>query len=102
MFSHKRRDIDNIVITGKLDSDTLTVSAIGMFADANAATRHKIIHLTIEDDLSSRRFGGWISNDVYFHLNKYKDIDIKNIVYYYPLYGLDKINKETKCKIVVV
>ena len=28
------------------------------------------IHLTIEDDLSSRRYGGWVSNDVYFHLNK--------------------------------
>ena len=52
------------------------------------------IHLTIEDDLSSRRYGGSVSNDVYFHLNKYKDVDIKEIVYYYPLYGLDKINKE--------
>lgn len=65
---------------------------------------NKIIHLTIEDDLSSRRFGGWVSNDVYFHLNKYKDTDINNIVYYYPLYGLDKINKENviyKSKIII-
>ena len=52
------------------------------------------LHLIIEDDEKSRRFGGPISNDVYFHLNKYKDIDDKDIVYYYPLYGLDKINKE--------
>jgi len=55
---------------------------------------NEIIHLTIEDDLYSRCFGGWVSNDVYFHLNKYKDIDVKNVVYSYPLYGLDKISKE--------
>ena len=52
------------------------------------------IHLIIEDDEKSRRFGGPITNDVYFHLNKYKDIDDKDIVYYYPLYGLDRINIE--------
>lgn len=43
------------------------------------------IHLIIEDDKQSRRFGGPTSNDVYLHINSYKNVDFCDI---------DRVNKE--------
>lgn len=49
------------------------------------------IHLILEDDECSRRFDGPVSNDVYLHINNYRNIDFSNVVY---LSSLEKINKE--------
>lgn len=49
------------------------------------------IHLIIEDDEDSRCYGGPVSNDVYLHINKYKNIDFSDV---FGLYLLKKINKE--------
>ena len=49
------------------------------------------IHLIIEDDERSRRFNGPVSNDVYLHVNNYRNIGFNDVVY---LYLLEKVNKE--------
>ena len=49
------------------------------------------IHLIIEDDEDSRTYGGPVSNDVYLHINSYKNIDFHDVI---GLYWLKKINKE--------
>ena len=49
------------------------------------------IHLIMEDDESSRRYDGPVSNDVYLHINNYKNIGFSNVVY---LSSLEKIKKE--------
>ena len=49
------------------------------------------LHLMIEDDVDSRRYGGPTTNDVYLHINKYKNIDFSDV---FGLYLLKKINKE--------
>lgn len=49
------------------------------------------IHLIVEDDERSRRFNGPVTNDVYLHINNYRNIDFWDVVY---LSDLEKINKE--------
>lgn len=49
------------------------------------------IHLIIEDDEDSRTYGGPVSNDVYLHINSYKNIDFRDVI---GLYWLKKINKD--------
>ena len=49
------------------------------------------IHLIIEDDENSRTYGGPVSNDVYLHINSYKNIDFRDVI---GLYWVKKINKE--------
>lgn len=49
------------------------------------------IYLTIEDDVDSRRYGGPTTNDVYLHINKYKNIDFEDVS---CSYKKEKLNKE--------
>lgn len=57
------------------------------------------LHLIIEDDENSRRFGGAISNDVYLRINKYKNIDFYNVVYPYFLREINRGNVIYESKI---
>lgn len=53
------------------------------------------IHLIIEDDEQSRRFGGPTSNDVYLHINSYKNVDFCDI----NKVNKENINYESKIKV---
>ena len=51
------------------------------------------IHLIVEDNELSRRYTGPVTNDVILHINKYKNIDFRDVVLN-SLYFLKNTNKE--------
>lgn len=59
------------------------------------------IHLIVEDDELSRCFAGPVTNDVYLHINKYRNIDFRDVVYLYFLENLNKENIDFESKIKI-
>ena len=57
------------------------------------------LHLMIEDDVDSRRYGGPTTNDVYLYINKYKNIDFDDVACTYKKEKLNQKNIIFKSKI---
>ena len=55
--------------------------------------QNESIHLIIEDDDFSRRYAGPVTNDVYLHINKYRNVDFQDVILN-SLYFFKNTNKE--------
>lgn len=65
--------------------------------------RDESIHLIVEDNELSRRYVGPVTNDVYLHINKYKNIDfcdvVLNSLYFFKNTNKENIDFESKIEI---